>query len=32
VRITIGTQEQMQKAAAALNETLDALKIKGQAQ
>ena len=32
VRITIGTREQMQKAAVALNETLAALKIKGQAQ
>jgi len=32
VRITIGTREQMQKAAVALNETLHALKIKGQGQ
>jgi histidinol-phosphate aminotransferase len=32
VRITTGTREQMQKAAVALNETLAALKIKGQAQ
>jgi len=32
VRITVGTREQMQKAAVALNETLAALKIKGQAQ
>jgi len=32
VRITIGTREQMQKAAVTLNETLAALKIKGQAQ
>jgi histidinol-phosphate aminotransferase len=32
VRITIGTREQMQKAAVALNETLTALKIEGQAQ
>ena len=32
VRITIGTRDQMQKAAVALNETLAALKIKGQAQ
>jgi histidinol-phosphate aminotransferase len=32
VRITIGTREQMQKAAVALNDTLAALKIKGQAQ
>ena len=32
VRITIGTQDQMRQAAVALNETLDALKIRGQAQ
>ena len=32
VRITIGTREQMRQAAVALNETLAALKIKGQAQ
>jgi histidinol-phosphate aminotransferase len=32
VRITIGTREQMQKAAVALNETLHTLKIKGQGQ
>jgi histidinol-phosphate aminotransferase len=32
VRITVGTREQMRQAAVALNETLDALKIKGKAQ
>ena len=32
VRITIGTREQMQKAAVALNETLDVLKNEGRAQ
>ena len=32
VRITVGTREQMRQAAVALNETLDALKIRGQAQ
>jgi histidinol-phosphate aminotransferase len=32
VRITIGTREQMRQATMALNETLDTLQIKGQAQ
>jgi histidinol-phosphate aminotransferase len=32
VRITIGTREQMRQAAVALNETLETLKIEGQAQ
>ena len=32
VRITVGTREQMRQAAVALNETLDALKTKGQTQ